>query len=219
MKTHRSLRMVLPLLAVASMLTAFSPLPVPAAALTDSEADGLACIREEERLAHDLYVVLYDLYGLPDPAQGMPPGEFSDPTLQALHGDLLPRGRESVEKALCVAALVEEADILALQERLAQTTQPHLTRAYQNLLQASGNHLRAFAMQIGRQTGVENVPQLLDAAAYASLAGGTQPGGQGAAAVVVPGRLRFTRAQRRLGPSRRCAFRQVRMLESRAEGP
>ena len=202
---QRALWMTVPLLAVASMLTAFSPLPVSAAALTDTEADGLAFMREEEKLAHDLYVALYDEYGLPvfsniaqsesthtqavltlletyglsDPAEDMPAGQFTDPTLQALYDDLLARSQVSVEEALRVAALVEETDILDLQERLAQTTQPDISRTYQNLLQASGNHLRAFAMQIERQTGEEYVPQLLDASAYASLAGGTQPGGSG----------------------------------------
>ena len=207
MKMYRSLWMVVPVLAVTSMLMAFSPLPAFAPALTDSEADGLAFMREEEKLAHDLYAALYDLYGLPvfsniarsesmhmdamltllerhglpDPAEGMPAGTFTDPALQALYDDLLARGQESAEDALRVAALVEETDILDLQEHLAQTDQADITRTYQTLLQASGNHLRAFALQIERQTGDEYVPKLLDTSAYESLAGSTQARGLGAA--------------------------------------
>ncbi len=75
---------------------------------------------------------------------------------------------------------MEETDILDLQEHLAQTDQADLTRTYQNLLQASGNHLRAFALQIERQTGDEYVPELLDTSAYELLVGSTQAGGMGA---------------------------------------
>ncbi len=120
MNTRRNLWMALPLLALAGMLTAFAPPPVSSMALTDTEADGLTFMREEEKLAHDLYVALDDMYGLPifaniarsesmhmnamltlleayglpDPADGMQAGEFDDPTLQALYDDLLARGQE-----------------------------------------------------------------------------------------------------------------------------
>ena len=199
MRTPRSLWITLPLLAVAGMLAAFAPLPVAPAVLTDSEADGLAFMREEEKLAHDLYVALADQYGLPvfaniarseslhmdamltllnvydlpDPAAGKQAGEFTDATLQALYDDLLARAQESSAEALRVAALVEETDILDLQARLAQTDQADITRVYQNLLQASGMHLRSFALQIERQTGSEYEPALLDASAYASMVDGT----------------------------------------------
>jgi len=162
-------------------------------------------MREEEKLAHDLYMAWADLYGipaftkiarsenmhmqamltlleaygLPDPAAGKAPGEFSDPTLQALYDDLLARASESPVEALRAAALVEETDILDLQERLAQTDEADITRAYQNLLQASGMHLRAFAQQIERQTGSEYEPVLLDASVYASRVDGARPGGSG----------------------------------------
>ncbi len=203
MRTPRSLWITLPLLAVAGMLAAFAPLPAAPTALTDSVADGLAFMREEEKLAHDLYLAMADLYGLPvfsniarseslhmdamltllqayglpDPAAGKQPGEFSDPTLQALYDDLLARAQASQIEALRVAALVEETDILDLQERMAQTDEADIARTYQNLLQASGMHLRAFAQQIERQTGSQYEPVLLDASEYASLADGGRPGG------------------------------------------
>ena len=206
MSTHRSHWLALPLLAVAGMLAAFAPLPIYPTALADSEADGLAFMRQEEKLAHDLYLALDDLYGLPvfsniarsksmhmramltlletcgppDPAAGKLPGEFSDPTLQASYDNLLARARESPVEALRAAALVEETDSLDLQERLAQTDTQDLTRAYHNLLQASGKHLRAFAQQIERQTGKKYEPELLDGSAYASLVDGARPAGVGA---------------------------------------
>jgi hypothetical protein len=202
MRTPRSIWITLPLLAMAGMLAAFAPLPVTPAVLTDSEADGLAFLREEEKLAHDLYTALADQYGLPvfaniarseslhmdamltllnvydlpDPAAGKQAGEFTDATLQALYDDLLARAQDSSAEALRVAALVEETDILDLQARLAQTNQADITRVYQNLLQASGMHLRSFALQIERQTGSEYEPALLDASAYASIVDGAGDG-------------------------------------------
>ncbi len=205
MRTHRSLWLALPLLAIAGTLAAFAPLPASPTSLTEPEADGLAFMREEEKLAHDLYMALADLYGipaftniarsesmhmqamltlleaygLPDPAAGKQPGEFSDPTLQALYDDLLACAEESPVEALRAAALVEETDILDLQERLAQTDEADITRAYQNLLQASGMHLRAFALQIERKTGSEYEPELVSVSAYTSLMDGARPGGSG----------------------------------------
>jgi hypothetical protein len=192
MRKPRSLWLVLSALAVGGMLTAYAPLPSPAAELSVSEADGLAFMREEEKLAHDLYTELYDLYGLPvfaniarsesqhmqvvlelldayglkDPAAGKLAGEFLDPTLQALYDDLLARARASQEEALRVAALVEETDILDLQQRMAQTDQADLVTAYGRLLQASGQHLRVFSGQIERLTGEEYAPQLMTADEY-----------------------------------------------------
>ena len=206
MRTPRSLWITLPLLAIAGMLAAFAPIPAAPTALTDSEAEGLAFMREEEKLAHDLYVAMADLYGqplfsniarseslhmdailtllnaydLPDPAAGKQAGEFTDPTLQALYDDLLVRAQDSSAEALRVAALVEETDILDLQARLAQTDRADITQAYQNLLRASGMHLRSFALQIERRTGSEYEPALLDASAYASLGSSAQAGGFGA---------------------------------------
>jgi hypothetical protein len=113
------------------------------------------------------------VYDLPDPAAGKQAGEFTDAALQALYDDLLTRAQDSSAEALRVAALVEETDILDLQARLAQTDQADITRAYQNLLQASGMHLRSFALQIERQTGSEYKPVLLDASAFASMVDGT----------------------------------------------
>jgi len=187
MRKQRSLWLVLSFLAVAGMLTAFAPPPSPAAELSATEAEGLAFMREEEKLAHDLYTELYDLYGLPvfaniarsesqhmqvmldllesygleDPAADKAPGEFREPALQTLYNDLLARAQASQEEALCVAALVEETDILDLQQRMAQTEQAHIVTAYSRLLQASGQHLRVFSRQIERMTGEEYAPQLM----------------------------------------------------------
>ena len=99
--------------------------------LTDDEVAGLFWMREEEQLAHDVYMVLGELwglrifeniaaseqshiaavtslldrYGLDDPAAGNEPGTFTEPAIQALYDEFVADGSESVEAALAVGAL------------------------------------------------------------------------------------------------------------------
>ena len=155
--------------------------------LDTQEALDLAYMREEEKLAHDLYTAFYDLwaepvflhiarseqrhtngvlallecYSQPDPAAGLLAGEFSDPGLQALYQELLSRGREDLLGALGAAALVEETDIADLDEALAVTDEAPLMRLYQRLQQGSRNHLRAFVGKI-EDMGVVYEAQFLD---------------------------------------------------------
>ena len=126
--------------------------------------------RKEEKLAHDVYVTLHDLwglrvfsniaasekqhtaavatllsrYGVSDPAAGNAVGEFTDPVLQKLYDELIAQGSTSVAAALKVGAAIEEIDILDLQERVAATTNADIVRVYGNLTAGSENHLRAF---------------------------------------------------------------------------
>ena len=127
-------------------------------------------MREEEKLAHDVYVTLYEQWGLrvfgnisrseqqhteavaylldrydiSDPAAGNDFGEFTDADLQALYDQLVAQGSKSVADALKVGAAIEEIDILDLQERLAETDNAAIERVYNSLLAGSENHLRAF---------------------------------------------------------------------------
>jgi len=168
------------------------------ATLTTSESSGLAYMREEEKLAHDLYAAFAEKWGLrlfaniaaseathtatvlgilerydqPDSAAGNAAGEFSDPSLQTLYDSLLAQGSVSLAAALHVGAAVEEIDIIDLEERLAQTTNADIVRVYTSLKNASGNHLSAFVSTLARQAGESYTPQYLDAAAYTALISG-----------------------------------------------
>lgn len=202
MKQRRSFLWVAATLALAGMLSAFVPPPASGTTMTEADAQGLIYMREEEKLAHDLYLRLYDAYRLPvfariarsearhmqvtldllrangleDPAEGRAAGEFSDPNLQALYDDLLNQALASQAEALRVAALVEEVDIVDLRTRLAATGNLDLTAAYGNLSAASGMHLRAFAGQLERVTGTRYVPQQITADDYAALIGAAGTG-------------------------------------------
>jgi hypothetical protein len=174
--------------------------------LTVAEAEGLVFMREEEKLARDVYLALYDewglgifqnistseqqhmdavltlmeTYGLDDPAAGAEQGEFENAELQALYDELVTAGSASLEAALRVGAAIEEIDILDLDEYSAQTDRDDLLRVYDNLTRGSRNHLRSFVSTLERQTGETYVPQYMSQDAYdAIVAGETETGGAG----------------------------------------
>jgi len=162
--------------------------------LDDTEAEGLLFMREEEKLARDVYITLYDLWGtavfdniasseqthmdaiktlldrysLEDPAAGQGVGEFTNPDLQALYDQLVAQGSQSLVEALRVGAAIEEIDILDLQEYIAQTDNADLQQVYQSLLQGSENHLRAFVSVLERQ-GESYQPQYFSQEAYDAI--------------------------------------------------
>lgn len=168
---------------------------VAPATLSPAEAAGLQFMREEEKLAHDVYVTLYEKWGLAafksiaaseqqhadavayllkryaisDPAAGNGLGEFTDPKLQALYDELVAQGSKSIADALKVGAAIEEIDILDLQERMAATANADILRVYKNLLAGSENHLRAFVTNLKAQTGETYAPQHLSQAAYDAI--------------------------------------------------
>ncbi|MBL8260009.1 MAG: DUF2202 domain-containing protein [Candidatus Competibacteraceae bacterium] len=160
---------------------------VQAAALSDAETRTLTFMREEEKLARDVYLTLNDLWSQPvfaniakseqqhmdamlnlieryriaDPA--IPTvGLFANTDLQAMHDGLIARGQQSVTEAFYAGAAIEEIDILDLQEAIAETDKADLRQSYENLLAASGNHLRAFVRNIEAQ-GLVYEPQYLSA--------------------------------------------------------
>ncbi|EIJ33577.1 DUF2202 domain-containing protein [Thiothrix nivea] len=148
-------------------------------ALSSDERTALQFMREEEKLARDVYLSLYSLwrlpvfsniaaseqrhteavqgllqtYGIPDPVTTDRVGTFTNPELTSLYADLVARGRQSAYDALQVGALIEETDITDLQNALSKTAQPDIARVYSNLMQASHRHLRAFTGQLQSRSG------------------------------------------------------------------
>ncbi len=157
--------------------------------LSEAEAEGLSFMREEEKLARDVYLMLYEQwgirifqniakaeethmsavagllerYGIPDPAADTAVGVFTNPELQALYDQLMEEGGQSLADALRVGALVEEVDIIDLEDYIDQTDNEDLLLVYQNLLKGSYNHLRAFTSTLEKQTGEIYQLQLLEA--------------------------------------------------------
>jgi hypothetical protein len=155
--------------------------------LTTEEKNDLAFMREEEKLARDVYLTLYDIWGtpvfaniatseqqhmdailsllntykLPDPAAGKLVGEFVNAELQALYDALIARGKQSALDALQVGGVIEETDIEDLNAAMATSRLSNIDKVYQNLLNGSYNHLRAFARNIQSLTGQPYVAQVV----------------------------------------------------------
>ena len=168
---------------------------INATGLTADEQDNLIYMREEEKLAHDVYMTLYTQwnlpifqnianseathteairtlllrYGLEDPAVNQDLGSFTNETLQALYEQLVAAGSQSLADALTVGATIEDLDIVDLQDSLAQTDKADISLVYENLMKGSRNHLRAFTNTLQQQTGGTYQPQYLDQATYEAI--------------------------------------------------
>ena len=171
--------------------------------LSDVEAQGLLFVREEEKLARDVYLFLYDLwgqsvfqnianseqshtdaiktllniYGLEDPMQNDIPGQFKNADLQALYDQLTAQGSESLEAALRVGAAIEEIDIRDIETYIAQTDKADIILVYENLKSGSYNHLRSFVSTLSRRTGVTYEPQYLSSEVYNEIIGSSNTTG------------------------------------------
>ena len=150
------------------------------AALSDAEISGLLLMREEEKLARDVYIYLYDIWGqrifsnisgseqthmdqvallleayeLDDPIRNESEyGVFNNDVLAGLYRDLTARGEESLEEALAVGKAIEVLDIDDLEKLMSETDEPAILMVYENLLNGSRNHLNAFRRQLDRFAG------------------------------------------------------------------
>lgn len=146
------------------------------AALTPNEEKWLLQMREEEKLAHDVYTTLgeqwgmnifgnisdseqthtdsiktlLDRYQLADPVQSQQVGVFTMPEMQALYDNLVAKGQVSLVEALKVGATIEDLDIYDLEIAINETEKPDIITVYKNLQKGSRNHLRAFERQLNR---------------------------------------------------------------------
>lgn len=147
---------------------------LPVEDLSDVEIEGLMHMREEEKLARDVYTTLYEKwgfaifnniaqseqrhmaavklllekYGLTDPVVDTSVGVFSSEEMEALYAQLTAQGRLSLVDALQVGATIEDLDIYDLYVLLGETDNLDIKTVYQNLAKGSRNHLRAFVYQL-----------------------------------------------------------------------
>ncbi len=185
------------MLAMTGMLATASLLPAGEAeaarrssttiTLTNQEKKDLIFMREEEKLARDVYLTLYEKWGTPvfasiatseqqhmdailnllntyklaDPAAGKLVGEFVNIELQALYDALIARGEKSALDALMVGGIIEETDVEDLLAAMETSRLSKIDNVYQNLLNGSYNHLRAFAKNIAAMTGQPYAAQVV----------------------------------------------------------
>ena len=162
--------------------------------LKDREARDLLYMREEEKLARDVYLSLYERwnlrifrniaraetnhmasvlvliekYELEDSVGNNALGVFTNADLQDLYEDLVAAGTRSKVSALQVGAAVEELDIFDLRRALEATNNRDIQMLYQNLIKGSSNHLRAFAKLLARNNA-SYTPVYLTSAEYQEI--------------------------------------------------
>ncbi len=178
-----------------TVITAETIAKYPIEELNLGETDGLIFMREEEKLARDVYIAMYDNWGqrvfnnisgaeqrhmdaiktlldryeLDDPVGIDSIGVFKNATLQDLYNTLINQGSVSLVEALKVGALIEEIDILDIQYELDENVDNEdVTFVYDNLLRGSRNHLRAFVRNLSRQ-GIDYTPVKLSEEQYLTI--------------------------------------------------
>jgi hypothetical protein len=178
--------------AIAALSTQLDALPP--SDLSTTEASALVFMREEEKLARDVYQLLYTQWGqkvfsniaaseqrhmdavallltrynLPDPAAATGTGVFQDPHVQELFNALMAQGQTSLSAALTVGATIEDLDIQDLQTRIAATDNADIALVFNELMKGSRNHMRAFISQLTKQ-GVTYTPQYITQAEFDAI--------------------------------------------------
>jgi len=147
--------------------------------LSTDDIDGLRLMREEEKLARDVYRTLAEKWQLPifgniagaeqrhvdavqmvfttyeidDPEFDSAVGVFANSELADLYRQLVARGEKSVVDGLIVGATIEDLDLNDLAVQLGSTENDHVKMIYNNLAKGSRNHLRAFIRTLSAQGG------------------------------------------------------------------
>lgn len=160
--------------------------------LTPSEREGILLMREEEKLAHDVYGFFANQYNIPifgniaksetvhqkmvielmsryeieDPSFDEE-GKFHNEELQELYDKLTAQGTTLIE-ALKIGAYIEELDIRDLKQLMKETDNEDILATYNPLLQGSENHLRAFVRNLVNR-GIEYQPVFLSIEEFNSI--------------------------------------------------
>lgn len=159
--------------------------------LSKADIESIQYMREEEKLAHDVYtfyagqydipifrnisrsetvhqkaiIWLMNTYNIKDLSKEKA-GEFNNRELQKMYNDLT-KGTTLID-ALEAGALVEEHDIQDLEMYLQKTNNADIQRIYTNLLRGSENHLRAFSRNLTRR-GADYQPKVLNLQRFSDI--------------------------------------------------
>ena len=162
----------------------------PADTIFPAEIEMLRFMREEEKLARDVYATLsaqhsipifkniskseqfhmdqvlclLQHYGIGDPASPEV-GVFTNPDLQALYDNLVQQGNVSLNEALTVGATIEDIDIKDLEELVSQTSNEAIINTFGHLTCGSRNHIRSFTAILSAR-GETYVPQYISQEEY-----------------------------------------------------
>jgi hypothetical protein len=162
--------------------------------VSEAERQYLLTMREEEKLARDVYnylagrwglsvfsqiaisegkhmeaiKLLLDKYGIVDPVGEDIPGQFSRSDFQALYAELTASGDSSLGEALRVGAKIEDLDISDLMKAIAESDSQDILTVFQNLAKGSRNHLRTFVSHL-QSLQIIYVPQFISQELFDSI--------------------------------------------------
>jgi hypothetical protein len=177
-----------------TMLPKSTPTTLPSEAVSDQEKEDLLFMREEEKLARDVYQTLYETWKLPifsniaqseqthteairklletytisDPVSDDTVGIFQNTKLQSLYTTLVAQGLASEIEALKVGIMIEELDIKDISEAVTRTDNADIALVYENLTRGSRNHLRSFYRQLSNR-GVSYEPQYISTEEFQTI--------------------------------------------------
>jgi len=193
-----ALTLLMPMLATAKggQSTRGNNREVVTVTLYPEDESTLLWMREEEKLARDVYLAMDDRwnkrvfrniasseqqhmdallrqinsFNLVDPV--LPErGVFYFDELQILYAELVGKGQQSYIDALEVGATIEDLDIDDLMKAIAATDNLALKMTYQSLLEGSKNHLRSF-IGLLQQQGVSYDPQYISQELFDAIING-----------------------------------------------
>lgn len=167
---------------------------LPNEPLNSAESSSLSFMREEEKLARDVYITLYNKWGvniftnisnseqthmnailmllnkysLTDPVGSDVVGVFSNVTLQNLYTQLVAQGNVSVLDAYKVGATIEDLDIFDLGNALLNNDNQDIKLVYDMLTKGSRNHMRSFYKNI-LNVGGTYTPQYITQAEFDAI--------------------------------------------------
>jgi hypothetical protein len=161
--------------------------------LTTNELDDLLFLREEEKLARDVYLFsfekynmqifknisnsevqhmsnvlqLLNTYNIDDPAS-TEIGVFNNSVLQTIYNELIEQSSISLIEALKVGDKIEDLDIRDLALNELRTDKSDLLSLYGSLKCGSINHLRSFHSQVLQNNG-EYMPEFISQEYFDSI--------------------------------------------------
>ena len=160
--------------------------------LTKSEISALLYSLEEEKLAFEVYDLMYEKWGTMQfgnirqseemhiaevqkhlaqykiPYQILEKGKYQNAELQKLYNQLVAQGNISELEALKVGATIEDVDIDDLETLKQHTTNTVILSVYEKLECGSRNHLRSFVAGI-TNLGDTYTPQFISLAEFQSI--------------------------------------------------
>jgi hypothetical protein len=177
---------------------------LPQQSISEEEKEGLIEMREEEKLARDVYLTLYDKwklqifknianseqthtdsvkyllekYNISDPVESEEVGKFSNPKFEELYNSLVEKGSQSAVDALIVGATIEDLDIADLENWINKTDNEDIKLVYENLMKGSRNHMRAFVGMLNNY-GANYTPQYISNEEYEQILSSSMERGGG----------------------------------------